>query len=232
VPDLRTSPGPHVFVDDLDAPELLAADRHHLTKALRLRDGDAITISDAAGQWRTARYGTAVEPTGPVVSVPAPEAALLLGVALTKAAKPEFAVQKATEIGMDRIVLFGADRSVARWDESKRSRNTERLARVAREAAMQSHRVTIPNVSVVADLDEVLGLVPSLGLPDPVRADFGGDPIGPQHRFVLIGPEGGWSDEERRRVPRAVDLGDTVLRAETASVVACSLLVASRGRSD
>ena len=69
-------------------------------------------------------------------------------VALTKAAKPEFAVQKATELGLDRIFLFPARHSVVRWDEIKTARNETRLAKVAREASMQSRRVTIPTVSV------------------------------------------------------------------------------------
>lgn len=230
--DLRTSPGPHVFVEDLDVPLLDDDDRHHLAKALRLRSGDAITISDAAGRWRTARFGPAVEPTGPIEEVASFGPELVLGFALTKAAKPEFAVQKATEIGMDRVMVFESDHSVVTWDATKRGKNLERLRRVAREAAMQSRRVTIPEVTVVATLDDLFAVVQAAGLPAPVRADFGGVTIGPEHGFVLVGPEGGWSNAERNRIPIAVDLGPTVLRAETASVVACSLLVTSRGRSD
>ena len=52
------------------------------------------------------------------------------------------------------------------------------------------------------------------------------------HRFILIGPEGGWSDRERAMVPAVVDLGPTVLRAETAAVVASAFLVNSLVRGD
>lgn len=223
-PDLRTQPGPHVFVADLEVPRLDADDHHHLAKSLRLRPGAPITVSDGAGRWRNARFGDEVEPAGPIHEVAAPRYEVGLGVALTKAAKPEFAIQKATELGIDRIVVFGADHSVVRWDEAKRERNAARLARVAREAAMQSRRVTVPTVEIVGGLEDLMNI------DGVVRADFGGGSIEPGHRFVLVGPEGGWSDDERRRVPDAVDLGPTVLRAETASVIASAYLVGSRGQ--
>ena len=66
--DLRTQPGPHVFTDDLEALEPDADDRHHLTRVLRLRSGDPLTVSDAHGRWRCARFGDHVEPSGPIVT--------------------------------------------------------------------------------------------------------------------------------------------------------------------
>jgi 16S rRNA (uracil1498-N3)-methyltransferase len=222
-PDLRVQAGPHVFVDDLDQPTLADDDRHHLERSLRLRTADPLTLSDASGGWRTAVFGDVIEPTGPRHEVQEPAYRLGLGVALTKAAKPEFAVQKATELGIDQITVFQAEHSVARWDDSKRLRNKQRLAKVAREAAMQSRRVTIPVVEVVEGLHSLLGR------PGLVRADFGGSQIGSAHRFVLIGPEGGWSERERSLVPASIDLGPHVLRAETAAVVASTILGRSRG---
>jgi len=221
-PDLRLQAGPHAFVDDLEAPVLADDDRHHLARALRLRDGDAFTLSDAQGRWRAARFGDTIEPTSELYTPRVAPYRLGLGVALTKAAKPEIAVQKATEIGIDDVVVFESERSVARWDQKKRLRNEERLQKVAREAAMQSRRVTIPTVRVLPDL---VSLLPVAGL---ARADFGGVPTNSSHRFVLVGPEGGWSERERGAVPAVVDLGPTVLRAETAAVVASSFLVTSR----
>lgn len=229
MPDLRIQPGPHVFVDDVDAPVLDDGDRHHLSKSLRLRAGDALTVSDGAGAWRAARFGEVVEPDGPIHRVDPPPYAIGIGVALTKAAKPEFAVQKATEIGLDRIVLFASEHSVVRWDESKRHRNLVRLRRVAREAAMQSRRVAIPTVEFVDELGALAATATGGDVTAVARADFGGEPVGPSHRLVLIGPEGGWSEREREWLPAAVDLGPTVLRAETAAVVASSRLAVFRG---
>ncbi len=221
--DLRRQLGPHVFVDDLDAIELTADDRHHLERTLRLRDGDPFTVSDGAGRWRNATFGPDIEAAGDVIEIGPPRYRIALAIALTKAAKPEFAVQKATELGVDHIIVFAAAHSVARWDEQKRAKNLPRLQRVAREAAMQSHRVTIPVVDIV---DDLAALVATRRV---VRADFGGIATNSEHRFVVVGPEGGWSESERALVPTSVDLGPTVLRAETAAVVASTFLSAHRG---
>lgn len=226
--DLRRQAGPHVFVTDLDAPRLDPADEHHLTKALRLRPGAPLTLSDAEGRWCTARFGPDPERTGPVHAIDPPAWPCGLAVALTKGAKPELVVQKATELGIDRVVIFEADHSVPSWDEPRRAKATTRLARVAREAAMQSRQVRIPEVTVVGGLDAVrtaLGPVPM------VRADSGGRPIGDADRIIAIGPEGGWSANERSEVPGAVDLGPSVLRAETAAIVAASHLAQLRNRA-
>ena len=227
IPDLRTQAGPHVFVESLASPMLSDDDRHHLAKSLRVRPGDPLTLSDGAGSWRTARFGEPLEVSGEIVTPPAPAYELGLAVALTKSSKPEFAVQKATELGIDVVVLFGADHSVAKWDDAKAAKQLLRLNRVAREAAMQSHRVTIPAVEIVADLDTVIQTW-ATGL---ARADFGGEQVAEHARMIAIGPEGGWSERERRALPAAVELGPHVLRAETAAVVASSQLVTSRSYS-
>lgn len=220
--DLRRQPGPHVFVEDLTDPVLDDADRHHLSRALRVRDGDPITASDGRGSWRRLVFGPTLRTDGRVVTVDPPPSSVSLAVALTKSGKPELVVQKATELGVDRIVFFHADRSVARWDAAKRDRALARLTRVAREAAMQSRRVRLPELEFVADLAAV---EPPAEL---VRADFGGEPLGPEHRLVAIGPEGGWSEAEAALAPATVDLGPTVLRAETAALAAAAFMTAFR----
>ena len=228
LPDLRSQQGPHVFVTDLGQPEIGDDDRHHLTKSLRLRDGDALTLSDGRGAWCTARFGDTVEVAGAIHSVAPPPYDLELAIALTKAAKPELAVQKATEIGIDTIFVFEATHSVARWDAAKREKNQQRLERVAREAAMQSRRVTIPTITVVGQLAEIDNTHPM------ARADFGGVPLFcgdfEDPRCVVVGPEGGWSTAEAALVPDTVDLGPTVLRAETAAIVAAAFLASHRTR--
>ena len=212
--DLRRQPGPHAFVDDLEAPTLEEADRHHLARALRLRSGDPLTVSDGRGRWRTARFGDRLVPESPIVAVPPPSHTVGLGVALTKAGKPDLVVQKATELGVERIVLFHAEYSVARWDAARQAKGIARLARVAREAAMQSRQVWVPTVAFADDLAALAALVGPRGM---ARADFGGAAIGGPPHFVAIGPEGGWSDGERAAITATVDLGPSVLRAETAS---------------
>jgi 16S rRNA (uracil1498-N3)-methyltransferase len=217
VPEL----GPHVFVTDLDEPVLDERDRHHLARVLRLRDGDALTLSDGKGAWRPARFGDEIEPAGPVERVAEPAPRLCVGFALVKGERPELIVQKLTELGIDRIVPFTAERSVVRWDQERAAHHTERLRRVAREAAMQSHRCWLPDV---ADLADLAGLVAG----GAVLADRDGGPLPDPLRPVLVGPEGGWTDGERASATGRVALGPHVLRVETAAIAAGALLAAVR----
>jgi 16S rRNA (uracil1498-N3)-methyltransferase len=209
-----------VFVADLAAPALDDADRHHLERVLRLRRGDAIEAADGEGGHRPCRLtaGAALEPAGDVVQDPRPTPVLTLAFALTKGARPELAVQKLTELGVDRIVPFAAARSVARWDGDRAARHVERLRRVAREAAMQAHRPRLPVVDELRTFAEVAAW------PGAALADLGGEGPTLAHATVLVGPEGGWSAEERAAGLPAVGLGPHVLRAETAAVAAGAAL--------
>src|SRR4051812_30504208 len=201
----------HAFVLDLVAPELDDGDRHHLLRVLRLRAGEAVTVSDGRGGWRPCRFGDdgAVEVTGPVVTEPEPAPSLTVGFALVKGERPEWVVQKLTEVGIDRIVPFVAARSVVRWDGAKAQRNHARLVEVAREAAMQSRRVWLPTVDALSSFDAVATL------PGAALADRYGEPPSLVSPTILVGPEGGWSDAERSCSLRSVRLGGNVLRAET-----------------
>jgi len=212
----------HVFVADLEAPELAPDDRHHLERVLRLRPGDELTVADGAGRWRRCRFGPALEADGDVeVEVP-PAPAITLAFALTKGERPEWTVQKLTEVGVDRIVPFVSARSIVRWDEAKAERNAERLRRVAREAAMQSRRAFLPVVEDVAEFADVVTRTgAALAAPD-------GRPPDLARACLLVGPEGGWTDEELALAPVRVALGPTVLRAETAAVAGAVLLAGLR----
>jgi 16S rRNA (uracil1498-N3)-methyltransferase len=214
--------GPLAYVADLDHPTLDAEDHHHLARVRRVRDGDALVLGDGRGRWRPARMaGQAPEPDGEVVEVPRPEPSVGVGFALVKGTKPELVVQKLTELGVDRIVPFTAARSVVRWDETKAAAAHERLRKVAREAAMQSRQAWLPEVSPVT------GFASIASEPGAVLAERDGSPLTLARPLVLIGPEGGWDDEERTALDH-VAIGTGVLRAETAAIVAGSLLVALR----
>ena len=217
--------GPHVFVRDLSEPRLDRSDHHHLANVLRLREGDALTIGDGAGRWRLASFradpevGPALE--GGVVEVPAPHRQVTVGFSLIKGGRPELVVQKLTELGVERIIPLAADRSVVRWCDAKAATNLDRLRRVAREAAMQSRRVRLPNLDAMVRPNDV---------PDGPRvaiAESGGGPLSDEIEVLLVGPEGGWTASELEG-RKTVGLGSTVLRAETAAIAAASLLVSLR----
>lgn len=214
---------PHVFVDDLRSLAASEDDMHHL-EVLRIRDGAEVVVSDGMGSWRLARKRSGgLDPAGSieVLSVPSPPIAVAFG--LTKGDKPETVVQKLTELGVDRIVPVACERSVVRWDEAKAHKNHARLVRVAREAAMQSRRVTLPIVEPVCRFaDLVAGGRWSLAHHDGVPLDW------PRHTSVLVGPEGGFSEGELASVVDHLRLGPHNLRAETAAVVAGALLCARR----
>jgi 16S rRNA (uracil1498-N3)-methyltransferase len=215
-------PGPLAFVDDVDRPVLDAGDRHHLARVLRLRTGDPLSVSDGAGRWRPCRFGDELEPTGPVVAVERPAPPITVAFAVIKGAKPEWAVQKLTELGVDHIRPFTAARSVVRWDDRRAVANLGRMTRVAREAAMQCRRVWLPEISPLATFDEVAAL------PGASLADRGGGAPTLAHPCILVGPEGGWEPHERAVAIPSVSLGPEVLRAETAALAAAVLLAAAR----
>lgn len=219
--DLIGSAGPHVLVADVDAAELRAEDRHHLERVLRLRDGDPLTVGDGAGRWRRCRFGRVLAPVGETATVPRLAPALTVGFAVLKGGRSDLIVQKLTELGMDRIVAFRADRSVKRWDDESASRMLQRWQRIAREAVMQCRRAWLPLVDGPLEFE-------GMNLSQAALAVPGAAPPTSDDVFVLVGPEGGWSEAELSAVPRHVGLGPNILRSETAAFAAAALLAAAR----
>jgi 16S rRNA (uracil1498-N3)-methyltransferase len=153
------------------------------------------------------------------------EPGLTVVFAPVKGERPEWVVQKLTELGIDRIVPLLSERSVVRWSGARGKATVERLRRVAREAAAQCRRVWLPDVRDTMRFDELH----TLGGPDEVvLAQLSGDrPTVAQH-VVAVGPEGGWSTEELASGLPIVGFGLSVLRAETAAVTAGALLASLR----
>jgi len=149
---------------------------------------------------------------------------LIMGLALVRHAAFEFALEKAVEIGVTRIIPIIAARSNAK-DAGRR----ERLQRIVIEAAKQSKRYHLPR------LDEPVSFANAMKIQAPTRIVFAerngaalkpaisGSPV-----LYLIGPEGGWTDEELNSAQGSgfsfVGLGSTILKAETAAVVATALI--------
>ena len=179
-------------------------------------------MSDGAGGRRRCRFGAELEPVGDVELVPRPRPEVTVAFAVVKGERPEWAVQKMTEIGVDRIVPLLTARSVVRWPVGEVGGQVARLRRVAREAAVQSGRVWLPVVEPVATFDAVAA-TPGAALAHP-----GGGPPSLGRPTVLVGPEGGWDGPELEAGLPRVALGPSVLRTETAAVAAGLLLCALR----
>jgi 16S rRNA (uracil1498-N3)-methyltransferase len=225
-----------VFVADPSHAVLSEEDLHHLGRVLRLRDGEEVVAGDGLGRWARAlwRGRAELEPVrqapgaGGDGSVQHEERDLpLLTVAFApvKGERPEWVVQKLTELGIDRIVPLLTDRSVVRWTGERATATVERLRRVAREAAAQCRRVWLPEVTPPIAFAELS----SLGWPgEVVLAQLSGDRPALAQHVVAVGPEGGWSSEELAAGLPTVGFGLSVLRAETAAVTAGALMASLR----
>jgi 16S rRNA (uracil1498-N3)-methyltransferase len=231
----------HTFVATLDETITVdGQDGHHLSRVRRLRGGEVVTAADGAGRWRpyevvdVRRGALHLRARGESVLEPQLEPRLTVAFALTKAAKPDLAVQKLTELGVDRITPLTTARSVPRWDADRAGAAVARLRRIAREAAAQSRRARLPVVDApqpVAALRGVAGIV----VADPAGADVAGLPAPPGGEWTLVvGPEGGFEPDELAilTVAARLRLGPHVLRAETAAIAGAAVLTDRRNACD
>lgn len=213
----------HVLVADVAVPELADADRHHLERVLRLRPGTTISLGDGRGMWRLAKLASGLADLEPIVTEAPQKRPVTVAFALTKGDKPDFAVQKLTELGVDHIVLFASARSVVKWDAHRLEGHLARLRRVADAAVCQCRRAWSPSLRYLPDFASVARLEGAAML--HVDGDaYDSD----EHRALLVGPEGGWNSQEQAvQMPR-VSLGPTILRAETASLAIASVACVER----
>ncbi len=228
-----------VFVDDLADPQLSAEDGHHLGAVLRLRSGELVAAGDGKGGIVACRAEATspprrsggrdrvelhLRPCAEPVAVERVGGEVTVGFSLAKGARTDWAVSKLTELGVDRIVPLRCARTVVPSGD-RRPGHLGRLRRLAREAAMQSRRPFLPEVTEVLTLSEAVGLLgDGLALAEP-----GGDALTGATGGLLVGPEGGFTAAELDLGLPLVGLGETILRIETAAVVAGALLVARRG---
>lgn len=211
----------HVLVsaETLVSDGILTVDdavEHHLRRVLRLRDGDTVSATDGEGRWRLARAIVAptvlLEPITDVHVETAHPRPITIATAVPKGDRVDWLVQKVTELGIERLVLLDAERSVVRWKQDRVAHHLERARRIADEALRQSRRVWKLQIDGPFSARDVLA--------GYAVAEPGGRPMGPGDVSVAIGPEGGWSDAELQIAGDRVDLGPTILRTETAVISA------------
>jgi 16S rRNA (uracil1498-N3)-methyltransferase len=228
----------HFFVEPSAIGEgvvvLDGEEAHHAARVLRVRVGEQITIADGSGRMISA----SVTDVGDLVTaeilatttVPASVPEITLFQSLTKKDRFDLVIEKATEVGVRRIIPVTSERTVVDWDERKRDRMADRWAQIARAAAKQSRAPRIPSIGEVSKLDAFLAFEGTrIALHESAsRRLRGALPAGaPAHLALLVGPEGGLSPAEAERLSAGSDvasLGPRVLRTETAGVVAAAII--------
>ncbi len=218
----------------------------HIRKVLRLRAGDEIAVFDGSGK---EFEGILVEerPSSVMIKVQnvyssrsdSPLEATLAQ-SLLKGEKMDILIQKATELGIQKIIPFLSFRSVPLLEKSGRSKRHHRWERIAVEASKQCGRGVIPKIEPLQDYSDMLGRAS----PDTLRLILW-EKEGTRLKeilerskerkkiFFVVGPEGGFGREEVEEAEKwgfiPVILGKRILRAETASLCLLSILQYERG---
>ena len=221
----------------------LAADEaRHLRDVLRLKAGDEVYVFDGVGREfccnvsSTGRDSVELKIDAEVdPAKPESQLQLKLCVALLKGEKFDLVVQKATELGVQKIVpLITRYADVQPRDEAAGAKRVARWQRIALEASKQSGRAFVPEISQPARFASLFSGTngSDLRLMFSERDGEGlnslSSQLAPQRVTALVGSEGGWSDEEieqaRAQNFHVVTLGGRVLRAETAAITVTALL--------
>ena len=238
----------HQFFVDIarELPESIwieGEDARHIERVLRMRVGESVYIVlNHENQWlgEIQSFDSGRVQVRLLEKMPAPEtkpARIVLFQGIPKSDKMDWIVQKATELGVERIVPVQMKRSVSKIEKKdKAEKKRARWQRIADEAAKQSKRLTIPTVELAADfkrLQEALGTDMQIlvayedekhqGLHKPLLAVDPTKPIG-----IMVGPEGGFEPEEIETLRSAgaeiIGLGRRILRTETASLALIALI--------
>lgn len=239
-----------LFLADLHAPQvgdtvtLGGEEGRHAATVRRIRPGETITVADGAG---TGVRGpvVATDKTSVTLEVAqvlhAPEAPIRYHAvqALAKGDRAELAVEMLTELGIDRIIPWQSSRSVVKWTHDREERQLGRWRSTAREATKQSRRLRVPIVTAAMTTRELVLLIPTMAVTFILheRATTtlrhfdlpeSGDVL------IIIGPEGGLTDEEVAAFEEAgaqqLLVSDGVLRTSTAGTVALAQLQAFQRR--
>ena len=232
---------PGAFNSEEQSVILAVDEARHLRDVLRLKAGDEVYVFDGTGREFRCRVVNIARDSAELrveaeVEPAKPESQLQLNlcVALLKGEKFDLVVQKATELGVTRIVpLITRHADIHLRDERDADKRVARWQRIALEAAKQSGRALVPEVSGPVSFESLMA-----GTKDAylrlMFSERGGGPLsevsGREVKAItaLVGSEGGWSDEEiegaRAHDFHVVTLGGRILRAETAAIAVTALL--------
>jgi len=224
--------------------EVTGDEAHHAVAVRRLRFGEAVVLTDGLGRSvsgpvaTTGKRAFSIE-VASLSDTPAPQPEVTVVQAIPKGDRGELAVEVLTEVGVARIVPWAASRSVAVWKGERADKSLARWRTTAREASKQARRSWFAEVGDLATTAEVVALVSQADVAVVLHeAARGGldvlDPADDESLLVVVGPEGGLSDDEVAAFEAAgahvVRLGAEVLRTSTAGVAAVAALLSRTGR--
>ena len=233
---------PEAFSVDRKSATLSAVETRHLRNVLRLRPGAEIYVFDGAGrEFRgevktVARDATDVMVIEQVVAAqPESSLNLTLAVALLKGEKFDLVIQKATELGVTRIVPVIASRADVKLSGEKDSeRKIVRWQRIALEATKQCGRAALTTIERPTAFDKLIesshknSLMFAEREGNSLATALGKIRMSDSNVTALVGPEGGWNEDEIDQARNAgwqiVTLGGRIMRAETAVIVIATLL--------
>ena len=242
---------------EAESPVLPADAARHL-KVLRPKDGEEIELFDGKGKWRVYAWNSAaslLRAQSNNRTIEQSNNFLTLFACVTKGSRWDWTIEKATELGVTRVVPVISERTIVRIPKDERAAKRERWMRIAEDAARQSDAKWLPEICEAVDFRDALPLVkettcfigalttpPSpplvqavLGLrgrdvPAPQEAVLERGRLAPADLAVFVGPEGDFTPEELRalmEIAIPTSFGPTILRAETAAIYAVSVLVAT-----
>lgn len=243
---MSTPPLFHAAAERLDGDTVVlgGAEGRHAARVKRIRPGEQVLLSDGAGLRVTCTV-TAVdgdELTCTVVErerVPSVDPRLVVVQALAKGDRAEQAVETMTEVGVDEVVPWQAERCVVRWRDDRAEKSVQRWRTTAAAAAKQSRRAWTPLVTDVAATADVAARLATAAAAYVLEGDDGtpvADLAVPAtgEIVVVVGPEGGLTPAELSTLTAAgataTRLGPTVLRAATAGTVAAAALLSRTPR--
>lgn len=215
----------------------------HLSKVLRLKDGEKVIALDGLGNSYLVELVTVNEEAvkGVIKEEISISSETLLEVTLVqsilKGEKMEWVIQKATELGVSRIIPLESERTVVRLNQAKAEDRRKRWEKIAQEAVKQCGRILTPEIAPVQSWEEALSqfgpndlvLLPWEGEHNQSLKDILRERPNPERVAFFIGPEGGFSPKEAGRAiesgARSVSLGPRILRAETAALTVLSIIL-------
>ena len=233
---------PRFFTNEIDENNitLTGSDAHHIGHSLRMRAGEELTVCCCGIDYnckisRITADTVFLDLADKKRCAAEPDIEVTLFQAVPKQDKLEYIIQKSVELGVSRIVPVLTRRCISRPDERDFAKKLPRLNKIAAEAAKQSGRGMIPEVTPVVDWKTAVGMMGQLDLTVLLYEEKGGcsfadiDFSGVKTAGLVVGSEGGFDSSEVAEADhdtvRRVWLGNRILRCETAPITALSILM-------